>query len=171
MRGKWATRIPGLKTLLGWSVGHPEEKELTLPEAGPPPEPDAFISGNGGYKFLVVGESSHQAALEYIAGGRTRESASHPCFALLIPEPDNPYDPQAVYVSVDGYKVGHLTRDWAPKFKAALAASGYAQAACNALIVGGWDRGSGRKKRGYFGIKLDIALPLDFQSITPAKTV
>ena len=124
-----------------------------------------------GTNFWLSVNSSHQTALEYIAGGRTWESARHPCFALLIPERDNPYDPQAVYVSVDGYKVGHLTRDWAPKFKAALAASGYAQAACNALIVGGWDRGSGRKKRGYFGIKLDIALPFDFQSITPAKPV
>ena len=80
--------------------------------------------------------------------------------AVLTPEPDNPYDPQAVYVSVDGRKVAYLSRNWAAKFNAALVANGYVQAACNALIVGGWDRGG---DRGSFGIKLDIALPLDLK--------
>jgi hypothetical protein len=63
-------------------------------------------------------------------------------------------------VSVNGRKVAYLSRDWASKFNAALASNGYAQAACNALIVGGWDRGG---HRGNFGIKLDVALPLDLK--------
>jgi hypothetical protein len=96
-------------------------------------------------------------------GGRTRDGASYQCVAILTPAPDNfydLYDPQAVYVSVDGHKVGYLSREWARKFEAALASNGYAQAACNALIVGGWDRGDDREN---FGIKLDIALPLDLK--------
>jgi hypothetical protein len=52
---------------------------------------------------------------------------------------------------VNGRKVAYLSRDWASKFNAALASNGYTQAACNALIVGGWDRGG---HRGNFGIKL-----------------
>jgi Protein of unknown function (DUF4236) len=128
------------------------------------PQSGAFVSGNGGYHFEVVGESHYQADLERIVGGRTEDSASYKCVAILTPEPDNPYDPQAVCVSVKGRKVAHLSRDWAAKFKAALAANGYAQAECNALIVGGWDRGG---DRGNFGIKLDIALPLDLKPTAP----
>jgi hypothetical protein len=124
----------------------------------------AFVSGDGSYLFEVVGESHYQADLERIVGGRTEDSASFQCVGTLIPEPDNPYDPQAVCVSVDGRTVAHLSRDWAAKFKDALLSSGYARASCNALIVGGWDRGE--DDRGHFGIKLDIALPLNFQPVT-----
>jgi hypothetical protein len=132
-------------------------------------ESGAFVSGDGGYLFEVVGESHYQADLEHIVGGRTRDSARYECVAGLTPEPSNPYDPQAVYVSVDGHKVGYLSRDWAAKFKAALASNGYAQASCNALIVGGWDRGG---DRGSFGIKLDIALPLDLRAAAdPAEAM
>jgi hypothetical protein len=123
---------------------------------------DAFVSGDGTYQFEVVGESRYQADLERIVGGRSKDSASYQCVGILTPEPDNPYDPQAVYVSIDGRKVGYLSRDWATKFKAALVSNGYTQAACKALIVGGWDRGG---DRGSFGVKLDIALPLN---LTPA---
>jgi hypothetical protein len=123
-------------------------------------QPGAFVSGDGGYQFEVVGESHYQTDLERIVGGRTGDNTRYECLAVLTPEPDNPYDPQAVYVSVDGRKVAYLSRNWAAKFNAALAANGYAQAACNALIVGGWDRGG---DRGNFGIKLDIALPLDLK--------
>ena len=51
------------------------------------------------------------------------------------------------------------------KFNAVLASSGYTQATCNALIVGGWNRGE--DDRGSFGIKLDISLPLDLKSRAP----
>ena len=113
-----------------------------------------------------VGESYYQVELESIVGGRTEDSARYKCVATLTPEPDNPYDPQAVCVAVDGFEVGHLSRDWAAKFNAALASSGYAQATCNALIVGGWGRG--RDDRGHFGITLDIALPLELKPRAPA---
>jgi hypothetical protein len=146
---------------------------LTIPKTGPVPQYEpaatnqnsiakaqspARVSGDGGYLFEVSGESHYQSDLERIVGGRTESSANYQCIALLTPEPDNPYDPHAVGVSINGHKVGHLSRDWAAKFGATLASSGYAQATCNALIVGGWDRGG---DRGNFGVKLDVALPLD----------
>jgi hypothetical protein len=62
-------------------------------------QPGAFVSGDGGYQFEVVGESHYQADLERIVGGRTEDNARCECVAVLTPEPDNPYDPQAVYVS------------------------------------------------------------------------
>ena len=106
-------------------------------------------------------ESHYQADLERIVGGRTAESATFKCIGILIPEPDNPYDPHAVCVSVDGCRVAYLSRDWAAKFNAALLSSGYTRASCKAMIVGGWDRGE--DYRGHFGMKLDIALPLNFR--------
>lgn len=121
----------------------------------------AIVSGDGSYRFEVVGESQYQADLERIVGGRIKDSASYQCVGILTPEPDNPYDRLAVYVSVDDRKVAYLTQDWAALFKAVLASNGYAQAACNALIVGGWDRGG--NDRGDFGIKLDITFPLDLK--------
>jgi hypothetical protein len=130
-----------------------------------PPQSRAIVSGDGAYNFEVVGESHYQANLESIVDGRTEDGANYECVAILTPEHDNPYDPQAVCVNVNGRKVGHLPQDWAPKFNVALASNGYAQAACNALIVGGWDRGG--NDRGYFGIKLDIALPFDLKPIAP----
>jgi hypothetical protein len=80
-------------------------------------------------------------------------------------EHDNPYDPQAVSVNVNGRKVGYLPRNWAAKFDVALASNGYAQAACKAVIVGGWKRRG--NDRGHFGIKLDIALPFNFETERP----
>jgi hypothetical protein len=135
----------------------------TPPTGGhPPSESHAIRSGNGEYRFEVVGESHYQAALERIVGGRTEEGANHPCVAIIKPEPDNQYDPQAVWVRVNDLKVACLSRNWAPKLNAARALSGYTQATCNAVIGGGWDRGG--NDRGHFGIKLDIALPFHLES-------
>ncbi len=125
----------------------------------------AIVSGDGNFVFEVVGESHYQAELERIVGGRTEDSTYHKCIAILTPEPDNPFDPQAVCVNVNGCKVAYLSRDWAPKFNVALASNGYAQAACSAVIVGGWDRGG--NDRGHFGIKLDIALPFKLKMTGP----
>ena len=126
---------------------------------------DGFVAGDGGYRLPVVGESHHQTDLENIAGGRTHESAEYHCVAVLTPELDDPYDPQAVSVSVNGRQVGYLSRDWAPRFKAAFASNGYKRVECNAMIVGGWDRG--KADRGSFGIKLDVSWPLDFKPTAP----
>jgi hypothetical protein len=137
-----------------------KQAPVTSQQSTAQPQSGAFVSGDGGYLFEVVGESHYQDDLERIVGGRTEDGAHYQCVAMLTPEPDNPYDPHAVSVSIDNCKVAYLSRDWAPKFNAALTAKGYAEATCNALIVGGWDRG---RDRGYFGIKLDIALPFNLK--------
>jgi Protein of unknown function (DUF4236)/HIRAN domain len=123
---------------------------------------DAIAMGDGAYRYEVVGESHYQTELAAIVGGRTEDSASHECAAVLVPEPNNPYDPNAIYVCIGGHKVGYLARDCAVSFGMALAQEGYGEASCRALIVGGWDRG--KNDQGSFGVKLDIALPLHIQS-------
>jgi len=122
----------------------------------------ALIRGDGSYRCIVVGESFHQADLERIAGGRTERGANFECAGVLCPEPHNPYDRNAVCVLIDGCKVGHLPRDIAPEFRAALAAGGYAMAACKARIVGGWYRSS--DDSGSFGVKLDAIIPFELEA-------
>jgi hypothetical protein len=86
----------------------------------------------------VAGESHYQKALRAIAGaGEVR----HATEARLVPEPDNPHDPHAVVVEVQGAKVGYLPRAlaaaWTPRL-AELAARRRV-GACEATIVGGAD--------------------------------
>ncbi len=138
-----------------------------LPDDGPRPAPAsrggaAVIIGDGKYGFPVVGESHHDAALEQLAGGRTEEGVHVTCAALLLPQPDNPYDPDAVAVYIRSQEVGFLARNVAPEFLQALRAGDYDRAACEAVIVGGWDRGAG--DRGYFGVRLNACRPFRLEA-------
>ena len=120
------------------------------------------VIGDGAFAFPVVGESHHQIVLEHLVGGRTSEGAHHRCAALIEPQPDNPYDPGAVAVKIRGEEVGFLARDVAPLFRRALSSGGYGRAACEAIILGGWDRGP--SDRGSFGVRLNARLPFRLQS-------
>jgi hypothetical protein len=77
-------------------------------QQGPPIRAATLLRG---YETLeVVGESFYQAALWQIVGGFTRERVREPCRAVLVPEPTNPHDANAVQVIVAGQLVGHLSR-------------------------------------------------------------
>ncbi len=107
----------------------------------------------------VVGESYYQDELEKICGGRSRSGYSKPVTAVLVPETDNEYDEKAVLVQINGLSVGHLSREDARSYRPLLErmdAQGQ-QGSCSAMVVGGWDRGSG--DQGYFGVRLNIARP------------
>jgi hypothetical protein len=138
-----------------------------LPDGGVRPAPAlsggvAAIIGDGKFGFPVVGESHHEAVLEQLAGGRTEEGVHVSCAALLLPQPDNPYDPDAVAVFIRGEEVGFLARNVAPEFLQALRAGGYDRAASEAIIVGGWDRGRG--DRGNFGVRLNACRPFRLEA-------
>lgn len=98
----------------------------------------------------LVGESYRQDALERLCGGRTEDSAQFRCTASLIAEPDNPHDPLAVKVVVDGHHVGYLKRGTTRAWHQRALREGPIN--CEAMIVGGWDRGS--DDRGHFGIRV-----------------
>ena len=113
----------------------------------------------------VVGEGSYQGSLEQIAGGRTINGAANRDHrAILMPEPTNPYDRNAVRVVVvtangRGATVGYLSRENAVAYRPLidrLAAQGKL-ATCLASIDGGWDRGS--DDRGSFGVRLSLGTP------------
>lgn len=58
----------------------------------------------------MVGESHYQDALRAACGSDGREEVRRECVAALVPEPDNPHDPNAVMVQIDGRLVGYLAR-------------------------------------------------------------
>lgn len=114
------------------------------------------FGGDGTFRINAVGESNYQADLELIAGGREYDGASLETVATLVPESENPHDPNAVRVDIDGRTVGYLSRRDAVEFRNELANAGYGDAitTCAAMICGGWDRGG--DDRGYFGVRLDL---------------
>jgi hypothetical protein len=110
----------------------------------------------------VVGESRHQEALWEIVGGRQREPIRYQTEAVLEPEPDNPFDPNAIRVLVEGRLVGYLSREDAEDYRPGLlrliqrCATGHVALA--AQIVGGGRRAD---RIGFLGVFLDHD-PADF---------
>ena len=109
-----------------------------------------------GYQELeVVGEASYQNALWRLCGSSLGERVRHDVIAVLVPEPANEYDPNAIAVVVDGFLVGYLPRQTAAAYISGLrelmTATG-AHAALRGRIVGGGIRGDGP---GMLGIWLD----------------
>lgn len=123
-----------------------------------PPNPFRGLDGDGSFETPVVGESYRQDVLEALCGGKTDESVELEFEADLILEDDNPHDPNAVRVEIQGRHVGYLARPDAPQFRRLLAKmSGSLDvraARVPAMIRGGWDRGPGNQ--GYYGVWLDI---------------
>lgn len=112
----------------------------------------------GGFDVEVVGESNYQDALAAACGGRQKDGVNYDCTAVLRPEPSNPYDANAIRVEINGRLVGYLNRHAAKAYKPVadrLAADGKV-GTCQALIVGGWDRGRG--DTGHFGVRLDLGV-------------
>jgi hypothetical protein len=112
-------------------------------------------------RISVVGESYYQQALRIAARGRAAgsDSASHiPVTAALIPEPENPWDKNAVRVDIvqgdRSLKVGYLSSSLAEEYQHRfldLRDRGLF-GVCPARITGG---GEGR----YYGIYLHLVYP------------
>lgn len=115
------------------------------------------IDGEGEFDTEVVGESFYQETLLEIAGPKTQEEADLSVEAVLIPEPDNPHDRNAVGVYIDGKKVGHLSKSDAAAWVTMLANHKMTgqPVMCDAMITGGWSRDNGRDV-GAYGVVLDI---------------
>lgn len=105
----------------------------------------------------AVGESNYQDALLGVCGARRGNAVAYDCIAVLVPEPSNSYDRNAVMVQVDGNLVAYLSREDAVAYRPAVqaaAASGRV-IACNARIAGR-GRGGGTLNLGIF-LKLPSA--------------
>lgn len=122
----------------------------------------------------VVGESFYQDALWRIAGAKRGQPVRKRAVAVLVPEPYNPYDSNAIRVDIDGLQVGHLSASNAIRYGPGLRAlmdrhRGYI--ALNAIVVGG---GHGREHLGVwlshdpkdFGLGNRAAPPSDTRPAT-----
>lgn len=111
----------------------------------------------GGGPVEVRGESHYQRSLNWICGGRTSGGHDHECEAMLVAEPDNPNDRNAVAVHINHRQVGYLARDAAVTYRPVMDALAGRGASCSAVIRGGWDRGP--DDQGSYGVTLDLAGP------------
>ena len=123
----------------------------------------AIVVGDGEFGMRVAGTSGYQKELEEIANGRTADGADQFCAALLLPDVDNPNDPSAVTVSIDGVTVGYLQRNAAPSFRQELSRCKAVAASCIAQIVGGWDRNG--DDHGQFRVRLDASMPFALRDL------
>ena len=103
----------------------------------------------------VVGESFYQENLWSLVGGRrsVEQRVRQEILALLMVEDNNPYDPAAVAVWIDGWKVGHLSRADARWYRPGLLALCQAHGkpiALSGVIAGGGLREDGPGRLGVF---------------------
>ena len=87
----------------------------------------------------VVGTATYQEALAAVAGGEPDAALHVEKWAHLVPEPDNPWDRNAVAVYVDGRKVGYLPREHTAAYASLLGqiwANYRGRAVCRAVIGG-----------------------------------
>jgi hypothetical protein len=88
----------------------------------------------------VVGELVYQAALWRLCGGILGDRVRCDVVAVLVPEPTNPYDANAIAVQIDSQVVGYLSRATAQEYLRGLqqlmAARG-GHIALRGVIVGG----------------------------------
>lgn len=86
----------------------------------------------------VAGESHYQEALRELCPRTGAEEVRCEALAALVPEPDNPHDPNAVIVQIEGRLVGYLPRAVAESYGSLLAvyARRRTRATCRAVIAG-----------------------------------
>jgi hypothetical protein len=117
---------------------------------------------SGDETLEVVGESHYQEALWRIVGGRRNDPVRYETHAVLLPDPANHYDPDAIEVRINGTLVGYLSREDAGAYRPGLLrlmeTSANRLVALHAVIVGGGPRPN---SIGYLGVFLDHD-PADF---------
>jgi hypothetical protein len=99
----------------------------------------------------VVGTSHYQPALAEISGRKADEEIRFETRATLVPEPDNPHDPNAIAVHIANRLVGYLSREENPRWQEVvktLADHGHCGAA--EAMIAGRGPGGGTSNLGVF---------------------
>ena len=115
------------------------------------------VRQSGSFELPIVGEQSYTKNFEKLFGKRNREGVDVVCAALLIPEPDNPYDANAVRVFIKEMLVGYLERESAKKLCDSMKRTkrwGGVAVKVQANVRGGWYRSE--SDQGEFGVWLDF---------------
>lgn len=142
----------------------PFKRRRPLPESALPymraqqsPPVDGSINGPGLFECEVVGESNYQGNLIAICGDyRPNKPDEHFATAVLVPEPQNPYDKNAVMVLLSNLQVGYLDRQAAKSYMAHLRVKGLPSARLSvpAVVRGGWLDEDGKVRM--YGVCLDL---------------
>jgi hypothetical protein len=91
-----------------------EQRRSVPPPPGSPADPQQVANWRN---VKVVGESHYQDALWAVTGlENTGQRVGVECIAELVPEPDNPHDPRAVMIQIQGRCVGYLSRSIARRY-------------------------------------------------------
>ena len=117
----------------------------------------------------VVGESNYQDALWRICGARRGDRVRHPINGVLVPEPLNPHDANAVAVYVDGHLIGYLDRGTAVQYVGgvhSLMARHGSHVGLRGHVVGGGRRDHGL---GFLGVWLEHD-PADFGAARASRS-
>ena len=143
------------RTRNGQSAG--DKREAAAPDERPAWMVDGARAAllDGRENLEVVGESRYQDSLWRLVRGQTdpAERVRVEIIAVLVAEPDNPYDANAVGVWIDGLKVGHLSRNDARVYQPGLLALQEKHGTPIALagvIAGGGVRDDGMGRLGVF---------------------
>jgi hypothetical protein len=105
----------------------------------------------------IVGEASYQGAIERVAGGKREDGVDMYVLASLVPEPDNPYDRNAIAIQIDERTVGYLDREKALAYQPVAKRLRELNAIGMGRIRGGWRRPGGDE--GHFGVVIHLAPP------------
>ena len=129
--------------------------------AWPQPSPIPVVYFGGRHDLDVVGESFYQDALWQCVGGWTSDRVRVEIEAVLVAEPDNRHDKNAISVWISGLRVGYLSREDAAEYRTGLLAL-QARHRCH-VALGGVIAGGGMRKNGsgFLGVFLNHD-PSDF---------
>jgi hypothetical protein len=95
-----------------------------------------FDEGESTELVAAVAESHYQDALRSLCGSQRGEEVRFDCTAVLVPEPSNPHDSNAVMVQVDAHLVGYLSRGDAVNYRSLIADALPRFIQCEARIAG-----------------------------------
>jgi hypothetical protein len=114
---------------------------------------DFSVVGGSDWLPIIKGESFYQDAFLQITGGYKRNGHATLVDVILVPEPTNEHDANAVAAYVDGCKVGYLAREYAAALSPKMECRRFR---VDGRIVGGWRKN--QYCRGYFGLEISLSM-------------
>jgi hypothetical protein len=124
---------------------------------GKAPKPTHHLQGSENFGFPIVGESFYQKNIAKIAGAKKPNGVEVKTKAVVFLDPFNRHDNQSVRIEMEGFIVGHLSKENAQKYRAWLKQNNLSKATCqaDAIITGGWLRDD---SEGYYSVSLDFVM-------------
>ncbi len=123
------------------------------------------------YSSIVAGTSHYQDELLSICGGHNRHGHGHETVAMLVRDPENLHDPNAIKVEIEGRCIGFLPKQRAEQVAAEMDSEGFSRSRVAAQVVGGWR--TNQYDQGSFGVRLKMPSkgPVNFGTAASQKRI